>query len=657
MAQGSTAKDWKLYVPASADFKTCLVEADCADLLTAPENFQAPTKNYCGVGAGRRLLSVSENNPTDNTLTLQTTSEFDHLVLRELAIGECPFIIQRRHCKGGVETYRYVQFTTRTPQGRLTGHGPNATDDPQITNYDGSFFNMVWVGPPDESVPSLFINNQGRNEGAPTGVIDGVNTIFILNPAPAEGYPVIVTLNAVVQTEGVDYTLTGNTIVFTVAPACDDVLSVLWYDDRYATFGKAPIACWYCDSPNCISGICGGRRSTGCETIHAIYVSDEEPAADNCGVIGDNFTLFATYKVTPSGEFSLIDAEVLSISGAVDALCTINNEIYIATETQVYQGCGTGFISTSVVLPSGTTIRKLAYSKETGDIYALFGNSGVLKQAGDRWDTVLADNQFAVGQQNAIAAAGNVVVTGGDNGTLQASETSGRTWVDFLCPSSVHTVIDVAVGMRDDLSLVDGTIYILATDATKTDLYCTSDLGFTCMARNSWSTIPVCSWKVAAASDDWLIYVQLDNKTYRNANFGCNKCNEWHDVSNSEAPCCSCLSICHHNPTKTAIIGIGDTLTAGDDFYTILDTPSLETVLNVIANDYGNPCDGCDLDLATLAIGTPPADGAAVANGDGTITYTSSVAPPDSVTFTYTIDDECAENQVEATVTITFVAA
>lgn len=653
---GSKASDFKLYIPFSADLKSCLVETDCTDLIAAPENFNAPTKNYCGVGSRRRLHSVSEENPPDNTLTLQTTDPVDLQVLRELAIGECPFIIQKRHCEGAVETFRFVTVSTRTPQGRLTASGLNATDDPILTNYDASYENMVYVGPPADSVPSLFINNQGRNESSPNGEVNGVNTVFTLNPAPSPGFPIVIILNLIVLTIGIDYNISGNTITFVVAPECGDDLTVIWYDIRYQVFGKQPIACWFCDQPNCITGVCGGRRSNGCENVHAIYISDEAPPEDICGDVGENFTLFATYRLSPSGAFTLTAVETLNFSNAVDALCTVENEIYIATETQIYQGCGTGFVAMDVNLPSGTVITQLAYSEETGEIYALFGTSGVLKLSGDSWFVVLADTAFGVGQQNAIAAAGKVVVTGGDNGTLQVSNTGGRTWSTFLCPSAVHTVIDVAVGMRDDLSLVDGTIYILAHDGTNTDLYCTVDYGFTCASRNSWSNqVPVCSWSVEAASDDWLIYVQLDNETWRNINYGCNKCDEWQDVTNPSAPCCSCLTVCQYNPTNTAIIGIGDELTAGDDFYTV---PEGGTTTNhlVIANDYGNICIDCGLDLATLAIGTPPVEGAALANGDGTIDYTSPVvAIGTGTTFTYTIDDDCG-NQVEATVYITFTA-
>ncbi len=53
----------------------------------------------------------------------------------------------------------------------------------------------------------------GLTYETPTGAVNGVNAIFVFT-AP----PVLVTFQGVVQTAGVDYTLTVNTVTFTVPP-------------------------------------------------------------------------------------------------------------------------------------------------------------------------------------------------------------------------------------------------------------------------------------------------------------------------------------------------------------------------------------------------------------------------------------------------------
>lgn len=62
---------------------------------------------------------------------------------------------------------------------------------------------------------------------APTGVINGVNTIFTLPTVP--GPVVLVYRNGVLQQPGgSDYTLSGSTVTFAIAPLLGDILLVVY---------------------------------------------------------------------------------------------------------------------------------------------------------------------------------------------------------------------------------------------------------------------------------------------------------------------------------------------------------------------------------------------------------------------------------------------
>jgi hypothetical protein len=86
---------------------------------------------------------------------------------------------------------------------------------------------------------------------------------------------------------------------------------------------------------------------------------------------------------------------------------------------------------------------------------------------------------------------------------------------------------------------------------------------------------------------------------------------------------------------------------AKDDFAVATeDTP---LTINVISNDID---DGV-IDAATVTIVSLPASGTAVANGNGTVTYTPDGGFTGTDTFTYTVADTEGEVSNQATVTVT----
>ena len=86
---------------------------------------------------------------------------------------------------------------------------------------------------------------------------------------------------------------------------------------------------------------------------------------------------------------------------------------------------------------------------------------------------------------------------------------------------------------------------------------------------------------------------------------------------------------------------------ARDDGVTILQ--NTEFAINVIYNDYD--VDGT-IDPATVTIVTDPANGTAVANDDGTVTYAPNPAFIGTDAFSYTVRDDFGATSNEATVTV-----
>jgi len=106
-------------------------------------------------------------------------------------------------------------------------------------------------------------------------------------------------------------------------------------------------------------------------------------------------------------------------------------------------------------------------------------------------------------------------------------------------------------------------------------------------------------------------------------------------------------------PSNTATVAItvtpvNDAPVANDD--TGDTTPGGVVIIPVAAND--TDADGT-LDPASITIVTPPAHGTAVANADGTITYTHDGSATTTDTFDYTIKDNLGIVSNVATVTVT----
>lgn len=96
-------------------------------------------------------------------------------------------------------------------------------------------------------------------------------------------------------------------------------------------------------------------------------------------------------------------------------------------------------------------------------------------------------------------------------------------------------------------------------------------------------------------------------------------------------------------PVADPPLAANDTATTAED---------LAVVINVVANDT-HPDIGSTVDPATLAVVAQPANGTAVANLDGTVTYTPALNFNGANSFTYTVKDNLGATSNTATVSIT----
>jgi hypothetical protein len=87
---------------------------------------------------------------------------------------------------------------------------------------------------PDDATTKEYVDalHTMVNREVPTGVIDGTNAVFTLAHTPEPGTEMVF-MNGLVQQAGAgdDYTISGPTITFPVAPPLNTTLSVTyWYN-------------------------------------------------------------------------------------------------------------------------------------------------------------------------------------------------------------------------------------------------------------------------------------------------------------------------------------------------------------------------------------------------------------------------------------------
>jgi hypothetical protein len=484
------------------------------------------------------------------------------------------------------------------------------------------------------------------------GRIDGVNDTFYLDPLPYVdeefGRPCSGVARRRTAREGVDYTLVDGVIVFETPPPCPVgescwLLAGSLVHKEYLIYGKKPIAVWFCDSPSCGygDGACGGPCSDGCRWVHALFESDILTELDVCGT-GDTqrYGIVATFE-HKNDLIRFADADVLKdagVAGVVDGVCSTicdNQTSVIASLSTLWEGSGQSWLDSNAPIPSGSFVKKLAYSNYTDNTYALFGNQGVLKRGADGWFVTKLD--VPTGDVHvAIDANGCIVATIGA-GTMSYSRDDGRSWTTVTLPAG-ETGLDVGIGIPHELSITEGVIYALTANATRTTLWVTGDYGRTWLRRHVWATVPVCNAQIEVAADDWFIYVHLDGVTWRNTNYGCDQCGAWEKLAD-DAPCDSILAVCHHEPDVAIIIGVK--YGAVDDFFQVADTGL--TLIPILFNDVSLP-PGCTLDVTSVVLTTNFGPGTGTAEVTGEVEVDAGVGPLTGFDYAvYTVEADCAD--------------
>jgi hypothetical protein len=102
---------------------------------------------------------------------------------------------------------------------------------------------LTWTGSPPgwkPTTPATTGGGGGIVGEAPAGTLNGTNTVFTLSTAPNPANSLILFLNGIEQKTGTDYTLSGGTITYAVAPIATD-WQYAYYSTSGATAGGSPM--------------------------------------------------------------------------------------------------------------------------------------------------------------------------------------------------------------------------------------------------------------------------------------------------------------------------------------------------------------------------------------------------------------------------------
>jgi len=92
---------------------------------------------------------------------------------------------------------------------------------------DGSRVDLVPTAKTFTDIESAVPGNYADNE-TPSGTIDGSNKTFTLANSPSPADSLMLFVNGVFQTSGEDYSLSGDTITFTVAPPSGSIIRAFY---------------------------------------------------------------------------------------------------------------------------------------------------------------------------------------------------------------------------------------------------------------------------------------------------------------------------------------------------------------------------------------------------------------------------------------------
>lgn len=425
-------------------------------------------------------------------------------------------------------------------------------------------------------------------------------------------------------------------------------------EDSAPDIVDAPLAdLFFCDAPTCgITGCGDANPSNGCRTAFAIFDDGTNP-------------IIAEYHVSGGGAVTLVSQETLPNSNGLVAGACLGNRVVVTDGTCIYTACG-GSGLTKVVLPDEVpagSIKDIATAQGSTDhIYALFSTSGVLHSRNGRtWEVVLDDNFFpGIAQQNGITAVGDVVVTYGEDASLQVNTSGGDgTWYNRTVNTAGANdpVLGVALDLPNPFNKRYAYMYALTDSGTQLTVHFSGNDGATWEARRTFTATVLNpeSVTIAASVGGSRVYLSWDSVLWVNFNHAC-EC-DWVNLSPDFACGSTKMAVCSYDPNRVFILGDGvcGAFARNDVAETESSTPATPVVVDILAND--RAASGETLDVATLDwLAAPPALPANVQSITANPTTGALTVTPDDgfsgvITFTYNIDDTAA-NSTSATVKI-----
>ena len=343
----NTSKDWKLRIIDSAkDITVCAIDVDCIDIISRVRTQAARTYHYCGTGRRRRLHSVTSPTPTPGTGTFRGDIEDIEEAFYEFESSpECPLWFQLVNCDGKIYTYSGVYVGDRSAVNALTSIGVDAEDAPLLEDLSFQFDRIVRVFEPDKAPLGQYVSDGGYHAAEELyGNVDGTNCSFRISETPLTGYPVRIYVDGVLQTVDVDYTISGDSVVFVVCPACNEVITADYYDEAYAIHGLCPVKVMYC------SDSCDASRTCGtCGDLYAIYQTSIPTDVDTCGISDGFKTAIGLWSPdNRDGTLTLSSVTTLNaVANVIDAVCTDTGEIVLAAESGLFEGCSGSYSEVS----------------------------------------------------------------------------------------------------------------------------------------------------------------------------------------------------------------------------------------------------------------------------------------------------------------------
>ncbi len=546
---GTQNADWTLRGAVSTDLTDCAVPWNCVDITERTRNVGERTFTYCGVGKNATLLAVAPAQKTAGTGTMVGPDEEVLDIVEEFEISNSSLYFDLVHCEGEIRHYSDVYIGNRSSQNALTASGPDATAAAVIDSVSFQFGRITRIRKPEDTPISQYVTNVGYNEDAPLlGSVDGVNTAFEMEFTPLLPYPVAVFVDGA---ETIAFTVTGKTVTTDVAPACGEVLTVSYYDERFAIYGTTPLAVMFCGQGGC------STSDMPCEDVYALYESTTAADPDTCGNISGNIAAIGRWRFR-KGALTLVEVKTYAnIVGPEDAACSTAGDTIVIADSGIYEGGFNGFGQVNPsMLPAGAAYKKVVYDNEQAVAYALFNTSGILRRdVSGAWAVVVSSDSLTTNVQYALAAESGTVLSGGTNNSVQISTSGGQTWKAISGPASATaTLVAADVGPTSDPSDSATLIGVLATDTItgSTSFYVTGDNGLVWSApRKSWSTIPA-DEPTVSIFEDWLVYVQIGDETWRNANRGCDKLGAWQELLDSGYET-SAFAYCADDPNALAV--------------------------------------------------------------------------------------------------------